>query len=482
MFWWQSTSLLKEIEILKRTNEELVRQLESANRKLEAATQKIAELEHKLEQANRDSTNSSKPPSSDGLQAEKRVHPQRKKGQRKPGGQPGHTGAFRRLVPTEQVQKVVHIRPSICSNCGTKFQGEEPGKMHHRHQVTELPPTMAEITEFQCWQVDCPACGTRNRGELPTEHRSAFGPRLVAWITWLTVQGRMPRRVLESMLETMLSVPISLGRIQGSVEEASVAVESVYQELQNELPQQEVLNVDETGWKTNGNRRWMWAFIAARYVFYWLDPSRGKKVLQNLLGETFAGVLCTDRWTVYLSYHRGDAQLCWAHLKRDLLGILETSENKEATRFARRSLALVLRLFRLWHRYRGNSLDREELQEKALKIEKKLFSLAQEQVNSPCAEVRCLARVFFLKTEKLFEFAHRTGVEPTNNQAERALRMAVQWRKISFGNRSEAGEKATSRLLTVLQTCKMQNRNSFQYLVEVIACNRRNLPTPSLLS
>jgi transposase len=482
MFQWKSTSLLREIEKLRQCNEELTRLLAEANHQLAEADKKIADLERKLEQANRDSTNSSKPPSSDGLRAEKRVHPQRIKGKRKPGGQPGHPGSYRRLLPTEQVQQVVPLRPSSCSQCGTKFHGQEPGEIILRHQVTDLPPVLAEVTEFQCWQVDCPLCGTPNRGELPAEHRSAFGPRLIAWIAWLTVQGRMPRRVLEAMLETMLQVPISLGRIQGSVDEASTAVAPVYQELQGELPRQKVLNVDETGWKTSGNRRWMWAFVAARYVFYWLDPSRGKKVLELLLGEAFAGVLCTDRWTVYLAYHRGNAQLCWAHLKRDLLGVLETSHNEEAILFARQSLALVLRLFRLWHRYQGNSLDREELQDRALKIEKRFFRWADEHVNSKCAAVRCLARVFFLQTEKLFEFVHQTGVEPTNNRAERALRMAVQWRKICFGNRSGEGEKATSRLLTVIQTCKMQSRNSFQYMVETIVCHRKNLPSPSLLS
>jgi transposase len=374
------------------------------------------------------------------------------------------------------------VDPKFLFRCGANFNGQETGKILYRQQVTDLPPVLAEVTEYQYWKIHCPTCGTKNHGELPREHRSVFGPRLVAWITWLTVQGRMPRRVLESMMETMLQVPISLGRIQSSVEEASTAVSSVYQDLQKELPRQEVLNVDETGWKMNGRRRWMWAFVAARYVFYWLDPSRGKKVLENLLGATFSGVLCTDRWTVYLAYHRGKAQLCWAHLKRDLLGILETSGNLEATWFARQSLTLDLHLFRLWHRYQGNSFDREELQQRALRIEKKFFRLAEEHVNSQCAEVRCLARVFFLQTEKLFEFVGRSGVEPTNNQAERALRMAVQWRKISFGNRIGAGEKATSRLLTILQTCKMQSRNSFQYLVEAIACHRENLPAPSLLS
>ena len=284
------------------------------------------------------------------------------------------------------------------------------------------------------------------------------------------------------MLETMLQIPISLGRIQVSVEEASTAISPVYQGLQKELPKQAVLNVDETGWKMNGKRRWMWAFVATQYVFYWLDPSRGKLVLEKLLGTTFAGVLCTDRWAVYLAYHRGNAQLCWAHLKRDLLGVLETSGSQEAVGFARQSLTFVLQLFRLWHRYQGNSLDREELQNRALKIEKKIFRLAEEHVNSKCAEVRCLARVFFLQTEKLFEFIHHPGVEPTNNQAERALRMAVQWRKISFGNRSEAGEKATSRLLTVIQTCNLQSRNSFQFLVEAIVCHRKSLPVPGLIS
>lgn len=468
-------SLLQEIDRLKLYIVDLQQQLAKAN-------QKIEELEQKLEQAKKDSSNSSKPPSSDGPSAEKRIHPQRKMGIRKAGGQPGHPGNCRKLLPTDQVQHVVVLRAKHCSECGATFHGKEPAEMTYRHQVTELPPLLAEVTEYQCWTTQCSKCGKKTGEDLPAEHRRAFGPRLVSWIAWLTVQGRVPRRILQTMLETMIPTPISLGSIQKSVEEASTAVRPVYEELHQELSRQEVLNVDETGWKTNGQRRWMWAFVAARFVFYWLDPSRGKKVLTPLLGKVFEGVLCTDRWSAYLSYHQGNAQLCWAHLKRDLLGIMDTSSRTEAVEFARKSLSLVLRLFRLWHRYQGISLNREEFQERAVEIEKKLYYWAEVHVNSRCTDVRCLARVFFLQTEKLFEFVRREGVEPTNNRAERALRMAVQWRKICFGNRSQKGEEAVSRLLTVFQTCKIQSRNSFEYIAKAIACHRRELPIASLLS
>jgi transposase len=347
--------------------------------------------------------------------------------------------------------------------------------------VTELPPLRAEVTEYQCLAVDCPRCGYITTAELPAEHRKPFGPQLIALIAFLTVQSRMPRRISEQFLRTVLQVPISLGRVQQAVEEAGAAVAPACQELQQQLPKEPVLNVDETGWKTNGKRRWMWAFVAAQFVYYWIDASRGKKVLEQILGPVFRGILCTDRWAVYLSYHKGSAQLCWAHLKRDLLGIVEVLRSPTALKFARAALAQVAQLFRLWHRYRGNGLSREQFETRAMAVEKKLFALAEAHVNAKEAEVRALARVIFLQTEKLFTFVEQPGVEPTNNRAEQALRAPVQWRKISFGNRSHNGELTTGCLLTALRTCSMQERNPFHYLVAAIRCQRLGFRVPSLL-
>ena len=262
------------------------------------------------------------------------------------------------------------------------------------------------------------------------------------------------------------------------------------QQLQEQLPREAVLNVDETGWRTNGAKRWIWALVAQQFVFYVVASSRGAEVLVGLLGAVFRGILCSDRWVVYLTYHSGGMQLCWAHLKRNILGIADYARSPSAQQFCRDALAIVARLFRLWYRFRGDlrdrrgnpqPLDRRQLLEKSLPLQKKLFALAEAHLDNADRDVRNMATALFVHFHRLFTFLEEEGVDPTNNIAERILRTAVQWRKISFGNRSRDGEIATARLLTVTQTCKRQQRHVLGYLTDAVRCHRGQVAAPSLL-
>jgi hypothetical protein len=218
--------------------------------------------------------------------------------------------------------------------------------------------------------------------------------------------------------------------------------------------------------------------------------TRGSEVLVSLLGSVFRGILCNDRWVVYLTYHSGRMQLCWAHLKRNLLGIADYARSPSSQQFCRDALAIVARLFRLWYRFRGDlrdgcgnpqPLDRQQLYIKSIPLQKKLLNLAVAHLEDADREVRNMATALLLHFERLFTFLEEEGVEPTNNTAEQALRTAVQWRKISFGNRSRNGEIATARLLTVVQTCKKQQRHVLGYLTEALRCYRHQTAAPSLL-
>jgi transposase len=445
----------------------------------------IADLERQLALRKQNSTNSSKPPSSDGLAGEQRLRGRRKKSRRKPGGQPGHQGAHRPLVPAERVDKICHILPEQCQRCGealpTELEQAQTVGVPQRHQVTELPAMGAHITEYQLHCVGCEKCGASTRAVVPRELQGNFGPQLTALVAYLTVVCRMPRRVVEALLEQVLGVEMSLGSTQKCWEEASQAVAFPCRELEEQLKDEPVLNVDETGWRTNGDKRYLWAFVALRYVVYTVAATRGSEVLVRFLGAVFRGVLCSDRFTAYLKYHSGKAQFCWAHLKRNLLGILDLSKNSTVERFCRDALAAHARLFRLWHKFRGGQIDRRQLLLRSLPIQKKIYTLADQHVNSSHREVRNLARALWEHNERLFIFLEHEGVEPTNNSAERALRTGVQWRKICFGNRSAAGELATARLLTVAETCDLQKLNILAYLSVAIASHRRHLRPATLL-
>jgi transposase len=478
--------LQRENDQLREENERLRQKVTESEKQVADCEKQIADLERQLAGRKKDSTNSSKPPSSDGPGAARRVKPARCRGRRKPGGQKGHPGCHRELQPLERVDKTVAVLPSDCRHCGQALpqqmeQAQTRGEVH-RYQVTELPPLRAHITEYQCYKVGCPHCGRATRAELPAQVRvCAFGPRLAGLIAYLTVGLRIPRRGVEQLLATALGIEISLGSTQKLIEESSEALAATCQELERQLPRESVLNSDETGWRSRGDRRWLWALVAGSFVFFTVAATRSSKVLIHLLGTVFAGILCSDRFGAYLKYHKGRAQFCWAHLKRDLLGIQEFARTTDAERFCRDALALTARLFRLWHRFRGGGLDRAELILKSIPLQKRFFRLCQQHLDSGDKEVRVLATAMFQHCDRLFAFLEHPGVEPTNNSAERALRHAVIWRKGSFGNQSSKGEAATARLLTVARTCVMQRRNALEFLCDSVSRHRAGQPSPSLL-
>jgi len=303
----------------------------------------------------------------------------------------------------------------------------------------------------------------------------------MALIAYLTIYCRMPRRVVEAFLEQVLGISMSLGSTQECWEQASAAVAQPCQELERQLKNQPVLNSDETGWRNNGEKRYLWALVARNFVFYAVAKTRSSAVLIHLLGAVFAGILCSDRFSAYFKYHKGLAQLCWAHLKRNILGIQDFAKTTDAQRFCRDALALYARLFRLWRKFQGSLIDRDQLIARSIPLQKRWFALAEQYLDSDDNEVRNMATALFQHCGRLFTFIEHPGVEPTNNCVEQALRIAVQLRKIIFGNRSAQGEVATARLLTVTQTCRMQGRNALAYLTEAIIRYRRHQPAPSLL-
>ena len=391
--------LQQQVERQQREIENLREELAEREKQIVDAEKQIADLERQLAGRKKNSTNSSKPPSSDGLAGEQRPRGRKHKSKRKPGGQPGHPGHHRRLVPSAEVNAIEVLLPKQCGHCGGSLP-QEPGKMTtegepRRHQVTEVPLVKAHITEYQFPNVICGQCGKTTRAPLPEEIAGQFGPQLTALIAYWTVVCRLPRRLVEAMLADVLGIEISLGSTQKAWEEVSQAVAQPVAQLQEQLPREAVLNVDETGWRTNGDKRWIWGLVAQQFVFYVVASTRGAEVLVSLLGAVFRGILCNDRWVSYLSYHSGRMQFCWAHLKRNILGIADYARSPSSQQFCRDALAIVARLFRLWYRFRGDlrdrrgnpqPLDRRQLIEKSIPLQKKLFALAEAHLTTPTAK------------------------------------------------------------------------------------------------
>ena len=251
----------REIERLQRENDRLREQLDEQ-------AKRIADLERQLALRQQNSTTTSKPPSSDGLAGRQRLRGRRVKSRRKAGGQPGHPGHHRELVPLERVDAVVDLVPETCRRCAHRLHARDDEGDQRRHQVTEVPPIAAHITEYRCHRRHCPACGTRTVAAVPDECAGQFGPQLAALIAYLTVVCRLPRLVVQRLLADVLQIPLSLGSTQHAWEEASAAVAAPYKALRQALANQPVLNADETGHRTNGATRWLWTLVAPTFVFY----------------------------------------------------------------------------------------------------------------------------------------------------------------------------------------------------------------------
>jgi hypothetical protein len=443
-------------------------------------------LKRKIAQLEKNSTNSSKPPSSDNPQDKE----EKSKGEngndsrkRKPGGQPGHKGTKRGLIPVEEVNNLLHYYPEQCSHCGKDLPQDETANEvgePFRWQVTDVEPIKPIITEYQAHTTLC-ECDCQTSASLPAEVlKSNFGPRLSSIIAYLAAVLHVSRRGTREFCETLLNINIALGSVQNLLEDTSYALEPVDKELKDALPKESVLNSDETGWRD----RWLWVFVASTFIYFHVAKTRSSKVLVDVLGMVYKGILCVDRWGAYTKYHKGLFQICWAHLKRDFLGILkigQATQSEDAILFGQTMEKLRKKLMAIWYQFKRGEISRAELIKKTKSIRNAIKRYLKEYMHSEEKCVQNLAGKLLKRFDHLFTFILYEGVEPTNNMAERGIRPAVQWRKICFGNRSDNGAVLTSRLLTVTRTCWLQKHNALDFLVDAITTHRSGNAAPSLL-
>src|SRR5438477_3705811 len=469
--------LLEQLATLRREN--AVLRVENAALRVEngALRERLRELEARLGQT---SANSSRPPSSDPPQAPAR--PKAPPAGRKRGGQPGHRGAFRRLLPVEQVDEVLVVVPEACRHCQQPLPestGRRRGRVW-RHQVVELLPLAVRVTEYQMAGRRCAQCGKRTRAELPAGvPRRPFGARLTAVVALLSGRYRLSRREVRQLLQDLWAVRVSLGAVLRQEQAQSAALAPVVEEARAALPRAPVVNMDETGWRQDKRRAWLWTVVTAELAVFWIDRSRGGAVVETLLGAGFAGVVGSDRWAAYGRFPAERRALCYAHLKRDFQALVD--RGGEAAPIAPRGLAEIERLFVLWHRFRAGEYDRPELQRRLIPLQARLERLLRRGQASPDRKAAGLCRELTKWWSALWTFARAEGVEPTNNAAERALRPAVLWRKGSFGSGREGGTRFAERLLTVAATCRQQGRPLLDFLVAAGEAALRGILPPSLL-
>jgi transposase len=449
-------------------------ELVEANQRLEA---RVAELEWRL---SRSSRNSSLPPSQDPPSAPARAR--RPGSGRTPGGQPGHEGRHRRLLPLEQVDEIVEHWPERCRFCVHLFAERElvDAVEPWRHQVADLPPIAVRVTEHRLHGVCCPACAARTRAELAVEvPRSAFGPRLQAAVVTLAVRNRVSRRDTTELARELFGIDLSTGSVDTIVQRAGETLAGPYTQLERQIHKAAVVNIDETGWKTAGRSRTLWGALTSQTAVFRIAAGRHGFEARTLLGERFAGIVCSDRWRGYDYLDPTRRQLCWAHLLRDFTAHSEGLA--EQKRFGDQGIKIALDLFAAWDGFQADG-DRARLQSETTPLHAKLRVLLEHASRkSPRTKYhRLFAKNLLKRWPALWTFSHTDGVEPTNNHAERGLRGAVIYRKLSLGSQSEQGERTIERLLSASLTCRLQKRSLFAYLTDVLNASIRGDPIPAL--
>ncbi len=468
--------LERELAAARSLVAELRAQVQAQREELAALRKKVEDLTARL---NSNSNNSSRPPSSDYF---KQPRPKAPSG-RKRGGQKGHRGHHRQRLPAERVDHFVHHLPQSCHAC----QGPLPPRARpcdptpRWHQVAEVPPLAANITEHQAHGRLC-SCGQITYASIPPEvSRHCFGPRLTALISYLSARCHDSKRTIQEILADVLGVPIALGSVTAKEQEMRKALARPYAQAQRQVRRADVKHVDETSWASCGQLRWLWVAATGKAALYRVHRRRTAKALARLLGTKQIGTIVTDRHGAYSRWPASRRQLCWAHLKRDF-----TRWRERGTGLGRTGLSVCRAVFGLWRDFRQGRLDAASFSQKIEPVKKRLRRLLAWWREKGSGPPYAFARNLLSVHAALWTFATPAGiargVEPTNNHAERVLRPAVLWRKNSFASQGQNGCHFAERILTAVHTLRLQGRNVLDYLTEAIAARRAGLRAPRLIA
>lgn len=443
-----------------------------------------AALRGRLARLEKNSANSSKPPSSDLVKPPPSgARQSKKKGQkkRKRGGQPGHPKQVRPPFSPAEIDYTTDHQFERCPDCdGPVEVSAEPVSTV---QQVELVVRPIEITEHRSRACFCARCQRGFVAPIPQAVRRAglAGPRLTAFIGYLKGAGHCSFSTIRKLLGDVVGVPLSRGQLAKICGKLARSLDTAYAELQTALPGQTRLNIDETGHKENGQRMWTWCFRAGRFTWFKIDPSRGSEVLVDALGLEFDGVIGCDYFSAYRKYMRLNehalVQFCLAHLIRDVKFLVEHPHPQNRA-YGKRLLKELRALFALIHRRETLSPERflDALEDQGARV------LRQATFRVPdTSEADNLAARFHKHGLSYLRFIVTPGVEPTNNLAEQAIRFVVIDRRVTQGSRSAAGRRWLERIWTAIATCTQHGKSVFEFLNQSVRAHFHTTPPPSLL-
>jgi transposase len=460
---------------------ELESELAAKDARIAALTEQLAKLTKQVaeltERLGRNSSNSNKPPSSDspGNRAERRAKAKR---DRKRGGQPGHSGSKRALVPAEQVNEFVHLFAPQCENCWASLP-QTPDPKAARYQTIELPPVKPHVTEYVQHAVVCACCKHRTWGPYDKIPLSPFGPRLSSIVALLTGVYHVSRRAAVDMLRDVVGVQISLGALSAVEARVSDAVAPVVDEAWTQVRQASVKHTDGTSWFQSNRMCSLWTIATAAVTVFKIVKNGKMETLRALFGE-FRGVLVSDRATALTFWAMERRQICWAHLLRKFVSFAERAGPGAA--IGGELLEYTGIMFAYWSDFKTGKLGRADLRRQMAPLRTQLEATLQRAAATDIEVVAGSCADILEHKAALWTFVEREDVEPTNNHAERELRAFVLWRKRSFGTQSDRGNLFAERLMTVAHTARKQNRNVLALLTACCTAARDGSTPPSLLT
>jgi transposase len=447
--------------------------IDSLERQVTELRQQVQDLKARLDQ---NSTNSSRPPSTDPIGVKRK--PPTPPSKKRRGGQQGHPRRTRALVPPERVASVTECKPTSCRRCGHALSGEDAEPL--RHQVAELPPIEPEVREYRLHRLPCPHCRTVTCGALPDGvPRTAFGPRLHAALSVLTGAYRLSKRQVAQLGSDLMGLTISLGMIAKLERITADVLEQPVSELVKDVKAAGSANIDETGWRESGRKAWLWVVVTSAGILFRIVRSRAGAVAKDLLGEQPKSIVISDRFPAYEWIGLKSRQICWAHLRRDMQAMID--RDGDGAEVGRRLLWQSDKLFESWHKARDGTIQRSTFLQTVSWLRPMVRSSLERGAVCACPKTAATCAELLRLWDCLWTFTRVEGVEPTNNAAERALRHAVIWRRISGGTDSEAGSRFVERMLSAVATCRQQGRDVLGYLTECHHARLAGRQPPSLL-
>ena len=443
---------------------------------LAATQQQIKHLEDRIARLEKNSNNSSKPPSSDIVKPIRKTQKTSRK-KRKQGGQPGHHKYSRPTFKPDEIDEVIEYE---------FYQRDATGLIVLDdwmvvQQIT-LPEKLYHVTEHRARKYLDPQTGKIHIAPLPVEVSDGqlLGANVSAMIAFMKGGCHMSYSTIQQFFGEVIQLPLSRGVLNKATQKVSQALRPIYDSLVESLPYEAYLGVDETGHKNNGDKHWTWCFQTPDYSLFHIDKSRGSKVLFNLLGEEFKGILNCDYYGCYRKFSRltnATIQYCMAHLIREIR-FLAGHRSKALSRWGHKLLNWIRKLFKTLHRYELMTTTGFVRSMKSIKD----GFLKQVRRPPDHRQAKALARRFKDKAaESYFQFMTDPFVEPTNNGTEREIRHTVIDRRITQGTRSERGMRWCERIWTTIATCKKQNHNVFAFIHQSLLAHWNNTEHPKLL-